>query len=440
MKRVGGALTQAGRWGEGCVLTPQECTYLFTHNDLAAIVCSALPEEAMASAFSFKADRPRLTETLNDRLQELDVLAKVLDAAVFGRVHGDCYLYMVTSDRAESEREPLNLERVKQIRFLRKIERERITPFTFYMDPMDEKHGEPETYMVTFARSAGIEIHETRLLKFPGARTAEREREINNWFDHSVLQRIAAVLFDFDVTWAAAARLVTQSIQGKYKLKDLASMLAAPGAEGRETLSKRVGMIDEVRGMFNALILDADAEDFTYEVANFSALPELLDRFANRLAAAAGGIPVTKLFGVSPAGMNATGEADQKNWLRLMDVYRRDKIAPAVRRLLDVLLAEQGKPSDAAEIVWPSLDEPTALELAQLANQVAQTDVLYITNQVLSPAQVAEARFGESGGLEIEPKVTPEELADMQTTMDETEAEPATAPTPATEPATDPEA
>lgn len=420
--RIGTSLDQRKSYGfeRGCVLTPQECTDLFTFNDLAAIICSVLPEEALSKPFRFQTPAPRLQKTLDKRVEELSLVEKVLDAAVFARVHGDCFLYMVVDDRASEEREPLNVDRVSKIQFLRKVERERIVPFTYYMDPKLEKQGQVQTYMITFARTAAIEVHETRLLKFRGARTADRELEFNNWFDHSVLQRIADVLRDFGITWAAASRLVTQSIQGKYKLKNLAELLAAPGQEGREQLSKRVGLIDEVRGMFNSLILDADAEDFTYEIASFTSLPELLDRFANRLAAAAGGIPVTKLFGVSPAGMNATGDSDQKNWNRILETYRRDRLTDPLAILLTILLSEQGKPEDAAEIVWPPVDEPTEMESAALKYQIAQTDVLYITNQVLSPAQVAKARFSEQGGgFDHDIQLSDEDLQDLQDARDE---------------------
>lgn len=410
-------------FGRGHLLNPQECTELFTFNDLAAIVCSVIPEEALAQPWAFTAESKRLQKTLDRRMTDLKLLEKVLDCAIFSRVHGDCFLYMVVKDGAAEEREPLRVENVSQIRFLRKVERPRIMPMTHYMDPDHEKHGQPETYMVTGPNAASVEVHETRLIKFWGARTADQERVMNAWFHHSVLQRIWEVLRDFGITWAAASRLVTQSIQGKYKLQGLAQLLSAPGVEGRESLSKRVAAIDEVRGMFNSLIMDAEGEDFTYEVASFTSLPELLDRFANRFAAASGGIPVTKLFGVSPAGMNATGESDQKNWDRILGTYRRDHLTPPLRVLLDVLLAEQGKALDAADISWPEIGAPSKSEAAAIRLSTAQSDAIYLQNQVLSPQQVAQARFVREEGFDHEIEITPEELAEAEADRAEAEAQ-----------------
>ncbi|MFQ8761936.1 MAG: anti-CBASS protein Acb1 family protein [Intestinimonas sp.] len=47
-------------------------------------------------------------------------------------------------------------------------------------------------------------------------------------------------------------------------------------------------------------------------------------------------IPVTKLFGRSPAGMNATGESDLRNYYDYVDTLREAKLRPILEKLLPV--------------------------------------------------------------------------------------------------------
>ena len=54
-------------------------------------------------------------------------------------------------------------------------------------------------------------------------------------------------------------------------------------------------------------------DEFDRVSYNFQGLPDLMDRFAERLAAAAD-IPATRFMGQAPKGMNATGASDEKNY------------------------------------------------------------------------------------------------------------------------------
>lgn len=411
--KIGTALDQRESYqiADRRLLTPQECRALYAHNDLAAAICDLFPDEALAPGVRLDTDKDTLDSHIESRMIELDVLGKLSEAAAFGRCYGDCFLYAVVDDSAADEAQPLDLDTVRRVRFLRQVERLRVTPMTYYMDPREENHGRPETYMVTHSRGAGTIVHESRLIPLIGARTSEQDLAVNNWFHHSVLQRVFEVLRDFGVTWSAASLLVSRSAQGKYKLKDLADLLSSPGPEAREQLSRRIELIDATRGSTTSLILDAEGEDFTYEVAPLTSLPELLDRFSHRLSAASGGIPVTKLFGTSPGGMGNTGESDQRNWDRILDRYRRTRLAPALHRIGKLLLAEKRAADADLSIVWPDLGAPSAAEEAQRRAAIITSDATLIASQVLTPEQVARARFVRPDGFDSEIVLTEEDIA-----------------------------
>ena len=75
----------------------------------------------------------------------------------------------------------------------------------------------------------------------------------------------------------------------------------------------------------------------------FTGLPDVYDRVMMDVAGAAR-TPVTKLFGRSPAGLNATGEADLQNYYDYIDGLRETELRGIIERLLPVMaLSAWGK-------------------------------------------------------------------------------------------------
>jgi hypothetical protein len=68
----------------------------------------------------------------------------------------------------------------------------------------------------------------------------------------------------------------------------------------------------------------------------FAGLSDIYDKFCLDIAGAAE-IPVTKLFGRSPAGMNATGESDMQNYDDKISQTQEADLAPTIDKLLPVL-------------------------------------------------------------------------------------------------------
>lgn len=86
--------------------------------------------------------------------------------------------------------------------------------------------------------------------------------------------------------------------------------------------------------------------------------------------------PMTKLFGRSPAGMNATGESDLRNYYDYVDTLREAKLRPALEKLLPVLcMSAWGAVPDDLRITFPPLWTPTAAELAAIAKQKSEAIV-----------------------------------------------------------------
>ena len=84
---------------------------------------------------------------------------------------------------------------------------------------------------------------------------------------------------------------------------------ADPDEPTPEEMGEQINLLVSI---FRTLFLDK-SDDFEFKSPSFGGLADIKDRFARRLAAAAG-IPMTRFWGTSPVGLNATGEGDMKNY------------------------------------------------------------------------------------------------------------------------------
>jgi phage-related protein (TIGR01555 family) len=100
--------------------------------------------------------------------------------------------------------------------------------------------------------------------------------------------------------------------------------------------------------------------------------------------AAAAEMPVTILFGRSPAGLNATGESDIRAWYDTVVDAQTDQLKPALERLLKLIFAAKDSPTSGAiperwTIEFNPLWQPTEKEQAETLKLKADTHVALVT-------------------------------------------------------------
>lgn len=123
-------------------------------------------------------------------------------------------------------------------------------------------------------------------------------------------------------------------------------------------------------------------------------------------------IPMTKLFGRSPSGLNATGENDLRNYYDYVDTLRESKLAPMLRRLLPVLaMSALGTMPEDLDISFPPLWTPTAKEVAEIAKDKAET-IVSVFQAGLLQADTAQRELKKlSGETDLFASITDEEIA-----------------------------
>ena len=123
-------------------------------------------------------------------------------------------------------------------------------------------------------------------------------------------------------------------------------------------------------------------------------------------------IPMTRLFGRSPAGMNATGESDLKNYYEYIDTLRNSRLRQILEQLLPVLyMSTWGEIPQGLEINFPPLWTPTARELAEITEKKARAirDIFQAGLIAADTAQKELKRLEEETGMFG--SITDEEIA-----------------------------
>jgi len=380
-------------------LTIEELNNLYMGDDLCANIVDSIPEDSFSKNIIIHCkESKRLTEAF----ERLGGITKFVEAWRWGRLFGGGAIFMGVQDPDQSL--PLNLVNHGRILYTMVLERIEMQPALFYSDPASPKFGLPKTYRIqpqnyNFGMTANVgtdilgygkEVHETRLLMFGGAPTTKRFKQMNNGWDASVLQCVYDIIRDYNGIWRNVSYAIADMSQGVFKIHKLSDMIS----EGHgDKLLQRMELVDLARSIAHSVIVDAELEDFSVVgSANLSSVPAILDKANSRVASAAR-MPLTRLMGVSPGGLNATGDSDLANWYGVIDVAREQTARPLLEKYLKVIARSINVDVTDMSIEFPQLWSLSELELADLRNKQAATDQTYIQLGVVTPQEIRNTRF-----------------------------------------------
>jgi phage-related protein (TIGR01555 family) len=394
-------------------INDSELDCLYIDDDTAARIVDTLPEECLKKGFSVKIrdeenpeDAHATEEAVQKALKELDVQALILEAYIWDRLYGGSIILIGAKDGASTEQmiEPLAEERISEVSHLTVIDKRYVVPATWYDDLSEPKYGEVKTYRITptqFSNAADAsisEVHESRMIVFGGQRVPVTRRQQNQGWGDSVLQKVNGVLRDYQVGWDSVGHLLTDASQGVFKMKGLMKMIAS---QNSTTLTDRMTIFDIGRSVARSVAIDADHEDFERQPYNFGSVDKILQMFILRMSSAAK-IPATILMGQSPAGQNATGDADFEWFHATCESVQENYLTPRLERIVELILLSKDGPTGGVlpedwSIVFEPLRQLSPDKQADMRLKVAQADKIYFDMGTLLAQEVALSRFKSDG-------------------------------------------
>lgn len=332
-------------------------------------------------------------------LDDLDIQSKVNEGLKWGWLYGGAVMILGLDDGLDPSL-PLNEDNIRSLNWVTVLDRFSLRIHQRVTDPFARNYSDPEVYQLQGgtegAERIGDRIHASRVIRFPGAPTSlHRQRTRLEGWDDSVVTRIYEALTDFSQSWGGAAHLMTDMAQAVYKMDGLAQMLAS---DQEDLVLKRIEALDKARSVVRALLIDAEHEEFTREPTPLTGLPDVMDRLLLRVSGEVA-IPITLLFGRSPAGENATGDADIRFFYDRIKSDQERKLRPRLGRIISLLWRAQNGPTGGREPEEWSLEfrplwQLDEMQEAELRKRQAETDAMYLDRGVVDPSEIGISRFG----------------------------------------------
>lgn len=334
---------------------------------------------------SWQADNQQI-EVIEDAERRHQIRAKLKQAFEWARLYGGSV--MIIGAEVGAPDKPLEMSRIGKggLKYLRVLPRRMITPMDRNLDPISPLYGEPAYYTISSAVTGSVEIHPSRVIRFIGKARPDFDTNVECWGD-SLLQVVYDALHAAALSHTGIAELIHEAKIDVIKVKNLGAMLSTD--DGTKLLLKRFQNASMLKSINNTLLLETD-EEHSRTQTSFTGLPDTLMAFMQVVAGAAD-MPVTRLLGTAPKGLNATGEGDLKNYWDMLDGLRQDELRPKLE-LLDQILwrdAMGAVPKDAFFTFNP-LAQMTASEKADLAKKKAETAQIYAGMGVMPEEALAE--------------------------------------------------
>ena len=266
----------------------------------------------------------------------------------------------------------------------------------------------PEYYSITDARgNTAARVHHSRVIRFTGRELPEIERMAEMYWGESEVEALYKDVVAHDNVSANMAALTFQANINTMEVKGLEQLFSIGSGQAQRRFWNVMQAQSVLRSNFGTQLVE-EGTKLTNQQYSFAGLQDVYESMCLNLCGASH-YPMTKLFGRSPAGMNATGESDLKNYYDYVDSQREAKLRPALQKLLPVLaMSAWGFVPDDLDFTFPPLWTPTATETAEIAKIKSEATIagfqagLYDKATAMKELKKLEEETGMFGSLSDE--------------------------------------
>ncbi len=325
-------------------------------------------------------ESPEDVEEINQELDRLQIWDKLSDTIKWSRLYGGALGVMLIDGQNVST--PLNVNTVGKDQFKGLLVLDRWMVVPDLQDLVTEygpDYGKPKFYDV-ITDSVGLcnqRIHYSRVIRMDGVSLPYWQSITENLWGQSVIERLEDRLTIFDSATMGAGQLVYKAHLRTYKVEKLREIIAT-GGRAYDALVKQIQQIRQWQSNEGMTLMDAKDAFETHQYS-FTGLDTLLLQFGQQISGATQ-IPLVRLFGQSPAGLNATGESDLANYYDNINQQQERRLRTPLHTLLAVVsMSVLGRPLpktfrfDFASL-WQIDDEQKANIAGKVADAVIKAE------------------------------------------------------------------
>ena len=352
----------------------QLLTSLYRSSWIVQRVCNVIPEDALAD---LSVEAPGLeTEQLHkleEEIRSTHLRESILEGLRWGRLYGGAAAIIMISGQEEDMSLPLDINNIMPGSFhgLYVVDRwSGIYPGLDLVDnERDPDFGLPEYYEVRDETGGGsYRVHHSRVLCFRGIQMPYWEQQAEQYWGTSEIEAMYDELIKRDNVAHNIANLTFKANLNVLQVKDLNQMFASSSTANQRRIYEMLSAINTLENSLGVRVIDQN-ESIQQLQYSFSGLPEVMDSAMMDMSGATR-IPATRLFGRSPAGMNSTGESDEKMYRQTLEQERAVHIVPVLEKLIPIVCHSAiGMFPAGAKFKFPPLIELTVDQKAQIVDQ-----------------------------------------------------------------------
>jgi phage-related protein (TIGR01555 family) len=351
---------------------------------LARKIIDIPPQDSTREWRTWQTDR---AEQIYRIEKQFRVRSKVRKAQTLARLYGGAVIMI--GDGASNSMLPLDMERFARggLKYLHVFSRYEVVAEEEDLNPQSPTYGKPLFYRLR-TRNQSERIHRSRFVFFMGSDAPRSIETVNEGWGQSVLDSVLQAVMNMTSTAQNTASLVEEAKVDVIKIPNLMTYVSQPKTTA--LLIERFTLANTLKSNHNALLLGGD-EDFQRKQVTFAGLPEVM-REQMQLASAAADIPMTRLMSQSPAGMNATGESDIRNYYDKIRAFQTTDLEEDLSLLDDVLVRHVfGNRRDEDTYEWNELWQMSEDERSQIALRNAQALQIYNNSNLFAPEELRPA-------------------------------------------------
>lgn len=314
---------------------------------------------------------PDVEKKLSISLRRTQLIDKLKRGMQWGRLYGGALGVMLVKHQGYDLSQPLRLDWIMPGDFAGLLIFDRwngVNPSSELIEDIsDPDYGYPKYYTVTDPAGGGsVKIHHSRVIRFTGNTLPFWEEIAEMQWGASVVESVFDELKKRDnVSWNIAQLTFMANIR-VLKMQDLGQLLAATDSESQAELLRTLEAQNMLLNNMGMQVMDA-ADGLETHQYTFGGLADCYQQFIMDISGAAE-IPVTKLFGRSPSGLNATGESDLQNYYDMIAEKQEAVLRPILNKVLPpFIISTIGSLPEDFDFDFDPVAEPTDKERADLA-------------------------------------------------------------------------
>jgi len=352
--------------------------WMYRGSWLAGVAIDVVADDMTRNGVDFVNEMgPAEAEAIEHEAINLNIWGQTNETIRWSRLYGGSIAVMLVDGQDPAT--PLRLETVGKDQFkgLLVLDRWMIEPSLEDLVTDYGPHlGLPKYYKVQSNAPAlrGKTIHHSRLAyRLEGVQLPYQQRLTENLWGISVLERLYDRMIAFDSASTGAAQLVFKAFLRTLSIEGMREIAAAGGAP-LNGLMQYTELMRRYQGIEGITLIDAK-DDFEVQGSGtaISGVDGVLTQLAQQICGALQ-MPMTKVFGMSPGGLNSTGDSDDHNYDDNIKQQQNRHCLVGITTIYKLIAqSKEINLPDNFALAFTSLTELTDVQKSDVAAKTAET-------------------------------------------------------------------